>query len=201
VANGNYKRAYIFDNDCFKIGPAYTGNITRATFGNSFYERNKLNLRNLNFENCFIEGQFKSILDFTADGLPFTPAAWMLLRSTILRAKALLTKNDPVKNNICTDIETFMLSNTKGSMRFRKFFCYSTVPVHAIPVPVPVRAVQTFANLINLPAPEGTLLKIVHTSWTHYCMHNNIREFIFKFRYNYLALNNRVNAFNPDIDP
>jgi hypothetical protein len=23
AANGNYKRAYIFDNDCFKIGPAY----------------------------------------------------------------------------------------------------------------------------------------------------------------------------------
>jgi hypothetical protein len=203
AANGNYKRAYIFDNDCFKIGPAYTGNINRATFGNGFYERYKIKLRSLNYENCFFEGHFKTIPDFAADGLPFTPAAWMLLRSSILRAKALLTKNDPAKNNICTNIEAFMQSNTKGSKRFRKFFCYPPVPVHAIPVPVtvPVRAVQTFANLINLPPPEGTSLKIVLSSWNHYCMHNNVREFIFKFRYNYLALNNRVNAFNPDIDP
>jgi hypothetical protein len=39
------------------------------------------------------------------------------------------------------------------------------------------------------------------SSWDRSGLGNNLREFLFKFRNNYLALNNRVNAFDPDVDP
>jgi hypothetical protein len=83
----------------------------------------------------------------------------------------------------------------KGSKRFR-----NVINGYNAEVPV-IRAVSTFANLIRLPVPNEQQLKKVYRSWTHSTLNNKVREFIFKFRYNYLALNNRVNAFIPGADP
>jgi hypothetical protein len=194
--NGNYKQAYIFDNKSFKLGPDFTGTIKQYSFGRNFYTLHKNNFRKLKFTDCFHEGRFKTVAEFAADGLPLLPAAWMLLRSSLLRAKALLTKNDRFLDNKCTSIENFMGAPIKGSKRFRNIL--STEINANIPV---IRSVYTFATLVNLPVPEPQILKKIYQSWYHTCLGNKVREFIFKFRYNYLGLNNRLNAFIHDADP
>jgi hypothetical protein len=135
-------------------------------------------------------------VEFAADSLPFLPAAWMLLRSSLLRAKALLTKNDQFLDNKCILIEDFMGAPIKGSKRFRNILA-SEINAN-IPV---IRSINTFADLVNLPVPDLQSVKKLYQSWYHTCLLNKVREFIFKFRYNYLGLNNRVNAFIRDADP
>jgi hypothetical protein len=73
--NGNFKEAYIFDNPAVLVEPTFTGTINQSTFGAEFYMQNKLALRTLKFKDCFINGNFKSTLEFSRDGLPLTPAA------------------------------------------------------------------------------------------------------------------------------
>jgi hypothetical protein len=146
--NGNFRSAYIFDNQSFKVGPTFTGTVQKNTFGNNFYRLHEAAIRKLKFSDCFIEGIFKTPAEFAADGLPLLQAAWMSLRSCILRSKALLTKNDPVLNNKCIPIENFMGAAIKGSKRFR-----NVINGYNAEVPV-IRAVSTFANLIRLPVPN-----------------------------------------------
>jgi hypothetical protein len=163
--NGNYKQAYIFDNKSFKLGPDFTGTIKQYSFGRNFYTLHKNNFRKLKFTDCFHEGRFKTVAEFAADGLPLLPAAWMLLRSSLLRAKALLTKNDRFLDNKCTSIENFMGAPIKGSKRFRNIL--STEINANIPV---IRSVYTFATLVNLPVPEPQILNkftivVSHLPW------------------------------------
>jgi hypothetical protein len=78
----------------------------------------------------------------------------MMLQSCILRAKALLTKTDPVSNNISKEIDDFMARGAKGSKKFRKFFNAFT------PDDIPeIRAINTVATLINLPVPPESCFK------------------------------------------
>jgi hypothetical protein len=81
----------------------------------------------------------------------------MLLRSSLLRAKALLTKNDRFLDNKCTSIENFMGAPIKGSKRFRNIL--STEINANMPV---IRSVYTFATLVNLPVPEPQILKKIY---------------------------------------
>jgi hypothetical protein len=193
-ANSNYKEGYIFDNQSFMAGPDYRTTIKAGTFGRVFYNQYKNNIRALTFSDCFSEEGFKPIRDFANGGLPFTPAAWLSLRLTLLHAKALLTKENVFPLNKIQNINNFMLAAIKGSKRFRKILTAGNPPAN-------IRSVQSFADLVELPVPVGTALRNICISWSHSCCGNQLREFIFKFRYNYLNLNNRVNAFNPEIDP
>jgi hypothetical protein len=197
TANSNFKKAYIFGNQSFKLGPDYARPISANSFGLEFYNRYKNFLRALTFENCFSQGSFKPLADFAAEGLPLSPAAWMQLRSSLLRTKALLTKPDSFPHNNVTDITSFMNSNAKGSKRFRRVFDY----VFPEPDVTIMRSINTFSNLIELPVPDAPSIKKILGSWTHYCCGNQLKEFIFKFRSNYLDLNNRINAFNQEVDP
>jgi hypothetical protein len=92
TVNSNFKKACIFGNQSFKLGPDYARSISANSFGVDFYNRYKNYFRSLTFENCFSQGAFKPLADFVADGFPLTPAAWMQLRASLLRTKALLTE-------------------------------------------------------------------------------------------------------------
>jgi hypothetical protein len=130
------------------------------------------------------------------DGLPLTPAAWLLLRATLLRAKALLTKDNVFPLNTTKRIDEFVVS-IKGSKRYRKIFSKARENTNI----TEIRSVICFANLVNLPVPTKLETKKLLLSWNHSCCGNPLKEFIFKFRFNYLDLNNRINAFRPEIDP
>jgi hypothetical protein len=106
--DGNFRNSFVFDNPIFKLGPDYTNTILPNTFGRIFYENYHVNLRSLTYNMCFIEGVFKSPAEFAEAGLPLSVAAWMRLRSCLLRTRDLLTKPDPIANTRCLDIGNFM---------------------------------------------------------------------------------------------
>jgi hypothetical protein len=63
------------------------------------------------------------------------------------------------------------------------------------------RTVQTYFNLIEVPVPCNITLKSLISNWNTHNFNNGFREFLFKLRNNQLSLNNRINAFDPNIDP
>jgi hypothetical protein len=165
--NSNYKEGYIFDNQSFMAGPDYRTTIKTGTFGRVFYNQYKNNIRALTFNDCFSEEGFKSIREFANGGLPFTPAAWLSLLSTLLHAKALLTKENVFPLNKTQNINNFMLAAIKGSKRFRKILTAGNPPAN-------IRSAQSFADLVELPVPVGTALKNICTSWSHSCCGNQL---------------------------
>jgi hypothetical protein len=146
---------------------------------------------------CFSQGNFKSMAEFSADGLNFSAASWMRLQSCILHAKALLTKPDPLKDNRINEIQRLFNTRAKGSKKFRTIISMARGNVDI----GNLRPVTTFSDLVGLPVPEEKPLKKILSSWAPNYLGNKLREFIFKFRYNYLGLNNRINAFNNQVDP
>jgi hypothetical protein len=95
-------------------------------------------------------------------------------------------------------ISEFLGAPVKGSKRFRKFFEKARVQDTNI---LEQRSVTTFFNLINLPVPPVETLTKCITLWTTSCFSNGLREFSFKCWNNYLALNNRVAAYDNTVSP
>jgi hypothetical protein len=114
--NRNYENAYIFSNSTFTS--VLGRNIIDVNFfGRDFYNRYKLNIRKLTFDSCFIDNVFKSQEQFREEGLPLTPAAWMLLRNTLLGTKRRLVGNAGESDPLT--IQDFFIRYKKGSMKFR----------------------------------------------------------------------------------
>jgi hypothetical protein len=195
--NGNYKAAYIFDNPAFCWGPDFTGTLNINSLGPAFYTANRNLIRKLKFSDCFIGRNFKTVAEFATDGLNLSWARWMQLRTCILRSRDLL-KKDEISDKKIDNIDNFLLSDRKGSKRFRMFFEKANFTAVN---PQTNRALNTFARLIDLPVPAVDSVEKIFLSWTHSFIGNRTRDFIFKFRNNYLALNNRVNAYNQQVDP
>jgi hypothetical protein len=63
------------------------------------------------------------------------------------------------------------------------------------------RSVNTFYGLIDLPVPVPKSLALCVTLWSHNFIGNDLRDFSFKCRFNYLSLNNRHAAYDPDANP
>jgi Reverse transcriptase (RNA-dependent DNA polymerase) len=196
--NGNYKSAYIFDNPAFKWGPDYTGLINKRTFGIPFYNNNHLLLRKLRYSDCFSANGFKSLAEFHTDGLPFTLAGWMQLRACILHARDMLAKPDPVMENLNLPIEDFLGRFKKGSKKFRRVLDFDKIKSYDVTT---ARTVRTFFDLVNLPVPDKDSVTHALSSWKHFFIGNCQKEFVFKFRSNILPLNNRINAYDREVDP
>ena len=82
AVKGNYKTAYIFDNDSFRLN---NEKIDPDFFGINFYNAHKPIIRSLTFSQCFMGPRMKTPGEFAADGLPLLPAVWMRLQAAILQ--------------------------------------------------------------------------------------------------------------------
>jgi exonuclease III len=196
--DGNFRNCYIFDNPAILIGPNFTETINQSTIGNYFYRQYSAALRQLRFHECFNDRNFKSMEEFERDGLRFTYAIWMTLRSSLLRARNLLTKPDPVANSRTNNIENFMISKAKGSKRFRIIIEKGTNVRFDIAASGPV---LTFCRLVDLPVPVEKILRASLTVWSKTFLGNIQREFLFMLRNNYLRINTRLNAYNNEVNP
>jgi hypothetical protein len=178
-------------------GPDFTGTLNTNTLGHAFYNEHRNIIRKLKYSDCFTGRNFKTVAEFAADGLILSWARWMQLRTCILRSRDLLRKED-ISDQRIENIDNFLLSDRKGSKRFHNYFDKANLtPINLLTN----RALNTFSRLIDLPVPVLESAEQIFLSWTHSFTGNRIREFIYKFRNNYLALNNRVNAYNQQIDP
>jgi hypothetical protein len=120
------------------------------------------------------------------------------LRLSLTRTRNLLTNRIIANNPKCITITEFFRAPTKGSKRYRRYFeKYGTTPVDIRNA----RSVTTLFNLVQLPVPDSTILKTCITLWNLSFFGNSFREFSFKCWNNYLALNNRVAAFDNTVNP
>jgi hypothetical protein len=191
----NFRHAYIFDNPAITWGENFT--LNKNFFGRDFYDIHKDSLRSLIFNNCFNnDNSFRTREEFEAIGLPLTPAVWMRLRACLLQTRNLLTTASNV--NLGKPIEDFLNIPTRGSKRFRIF--YDRNEIAAVKLN-DLRNVITFYGLIDLPVPVRKILSPCLKLWTHSFIGNDLREFSFKCRNNYLSLNNRRAAYDPDVNP
>jgi len=62
-------------------------------------------------------------------------------------------------------------------------------------------SVNTFSRLVGLPTLENKHIRKYIGIWGNSYIQNELKDFIFKQRYNLLLLNNRLHAIYPEVDP
>ena len=192
--NGNYKEAYIFDNNAFNLDGQ---TINPEFFGLLFYNRYKNAIRSLTFASCFVGRRLKTAQEFAASGLPFPPATWMRLQATLLHSRQILKKTDET-DNLSVSITNFFAKLTKGSRQYRSIiYCGQgnrTAPEN-------LRTVMQYSILTTIPVPDQPYLGKCLGLWNKSFLPNDVRNFLFLLRNNSLPLNNRLNAFNENVSP
>jgi hypothetical protein len=66
--------------------------------------------------DCFEDGNFKTLGDFHSMNLPLTVSIWVCLRSAVLLARKKMTKSD----NAPITLDRFLRGIKKGSKKFRE---------------------------------------------------------------------------------
>ena len=194
AVKGNYKTAYIFDNDSFRLN---NEKIDLDFFGINFYNAHKPIIRSLTFSQCFMGPRMKTPGDFAADGLPLSPAVWMRLQAAILQSRNRLRKFDD-SDNLSVSIGNFCRKIKKGSKLFRTVFYDSDF---SRPSVENLRTVAYFSELISVPLPSNQSLKKALGTWMVSSIPNDMQNFLFLLRNNTLPLNNRIHAFDNQISP
>ena len=194
AVKGNYKTAYIFDNDSFRLN---NEKIDPDFFGINFYNAHKPIIRSLTFSQCFMGPRMKTPGEFAADGLPLSPVVWMRLQAAILQSRNRLRKFDD-SDNLSVSIGNFCRKIKKGSKLFRTIFYDSDF---SRPSVENLRTVAYFSELISTPLPSNQSLKKALGNWMVSSIPNDMRNFLFLLRNNTLPLNNRIHAFDNQISP
>jgi hypothetical protein len=189
----NYKLGYIYDNNAFR-DPETGQRIGKNFFGNDFYDQHTNAIRSLNFNDCFSNLGFKTMREFAGIGLPLTPAMWMRIRNTLLHFKA----NHVQKNVKTNNISNFVSRWKKGGKVIRHYIqkrSFQDTDVRSS------RSFLTFVDLIGTTVDVNFNLGLWTSIWNMSSLSNDFRSFIYNSRYNCLPLNNRLNAYKPEIDP
>jgi hypothetical protein len=193
--DNNYKTSVIFDNNIFTVPPTFVTNVDVDFFGRNFYEENKELIRRLTYIDCFMNNQYRTIDQFRAIGLNLSAATWMRLRAVLFRARDRL--NALPRDARSQSINEYVQRYKKGSKLTRKIIEQVRTTIHVREL----RHVNTFFDLIQLPVPDAIVVKKLNITWNLSYLSSSIKDFIFKIRSNYLKLNNRLNAYNENIDP
>ena len=175
--NGNYKEAYIFDNNAFNLDGQ---TINPEFFGLPFYNRYKNAIRSLTYASCFVGRRLKTTQEFAASRLPFPPATWMRLQATLLHSRQILKKTDET-DNLSVSITNFFAKLTKGSRQNRSIiYCGQgnrTAPEN-------LRTVMQYSILTTIPVPDQPYLGKCLGLWNKSFLPNDVRNFLFLLRNN-----------------
>jgi hypothetical protein len=180
--SNNYKIIPLVDNPAFKRGPMENRLLDCTFFGNAYYKSNSPRLRALTVGDCFIEDNFRSVVEFAQLDLHFTQATWMRLRSSILYTKNKLHEPSPVYSRPLS-LSSYLDSFKKGSKKFRKILDNEQICNTDLSSLV---SVNSFAGITNTPIPENEDLVYILGSWNMSFLPNTFREFIFLCRNNQL---------------
>jgi hypothetical protein len=94
-------------------------------------------------------------------------------------------------------VEDFLKSFKKGSKKFRDVIdrsVYDSIDV------TDSTAITTFCNVTGLEKPSKLIAEYFLGSWNQTFLDNDLREFIFKCRFNLLRTNDRLSHINTSID-
>jgi hypothetical protein len=150
----NYRNANFVDNPAFVRSAVDARLLDKNFFGTVFYSNNKDTLRNLTFDNCFLDGNFRSIASFEDLGLNLTMVLWMKLNLALHYNKRRLAsaENDEPSNLI----GNFLKSIKKGLVKFRKILTQQSIIQWD---PATSQSVTTFCRNANMAIPDGLLLR------------------------------------------
>jgi hypothetical protein len=187
----NFRDAYIYDNTVFR-DTVTNSTLGRNFFGIDFYNIHKNIIRNLKFSDCFSDLGYKTMQEFVQMGLPLNMATWMRLRNSLIRAR-----HDIPATNRKSSITVHDLVNRwrKGGKKIRSFIERQEVDLKTS------RAYETQVRLLGTDPDPETNLGSWTALWNTSSLTNDFRMFIYNSRYNSLKLNNRLNAYLPEIDP
>ena len=188
--------AYIFENPAFCRNNSDLRQIDKKFFGQDF-ENSSAQIRKLTFSNCFIGNRVKSQEELAEMGVILSPANWMRLQGALLSSRNRLRKNSD-SESLAQSIEDFMGKVKKGSKKFRLVLENCNLVNSE---PSSLRTVITFSNLVSVQVPDKPLLSKCLNLWNYSWIPNDMRNFLFLLRNNALSLNNRLNAWDPDISP
>jgi hypothetical protein len=195
----NYKVIPIFNNSLYCRSKSDSGLLDINFFGKNFYNEYRTPIRKLRYVDCFVNGIFKDILQFQAEGMTFPVSTWMKLRSAILLAKKnfaeVETGSDPPPDP--QSINTFLTRFKKGSKPFRKINDLSTYQGQSV-TDLPV--LKSFSDICHVNVPNATIAKNFFSSWNCIFLENSFCEFIFKLRNNLIKTGDRLSNFLPNYD-
>ena len=194
--NGNYKLAFIFENEAFTWGEN-EHMLDRAFFGLNFYERYRNNIRDLRLIDCYENGHFKTQQEFAAMGIPFSANVWFCLSGAIKKAVKKYKKSDRLLEEKQETLLHFLRKLKKGSKKIRTVLDSDTINQSQ---PESLRTVETFARITNTTIPNVGYLKKTLAVWNTFCFSNDMREFLFKQRNNILGIGARVAHFDENVD-
>ncbi len=188
--NSNFKKSPIFLNPNFVRSGLDGEQLDIPFFSREIYNNCTVPIRKLTFEDCFRDGAFKTIQEFTEMELSLNGTVWMRLRGAMTHAKS--SFSDQIRKPDCTDASDFLTTFKKGSKKFRDIICYNP---NADTDRLELRTVITYAELTNTLIPDPESLGTILGTWNLSFLSNEVREFIFKERNNCLPLNNRAAHF------
>ncbi len=196
----NFSVVPIFCNPFFVRSRHDNNLLDNLFFGKTFFANYKPKIRALTFADCFIDNNYKSMIEFRDMGLPVTQALWLRLRSALLLAREkcnLKMLNSDVVVPPAKPISEFLNSIKKGSKKFRNVIDKS---VYDDIVVTDLTIVKTFCEINSVITPPKVIVEHFLASWNCSFLENNLREFIFKCRNNLLKTNDRLSHILGNID-
>jgi hypothetical protein len=149
-------------------------------------------IRTLKLKECFNGNQIKSCFEFQEMGIPLTIAKWLTLSGALSEWKRSISLADPSFN-----IRNFIVSIKKGSKKIRNL--YEEINYRQFDISGSV-AINTFCGLIDCGIPAPDIIFYWIGTWAVNFLNNDLKTFIYNSRFNCLPLNNRLNAYRPEID-
>ena len=195
--NDNFREAYVFENTCFKRSRVSSECIDSTFFGRDFFEANKAKICTLKFSDFFSDGRVKDLAAIRDAGLPITVANWLALQAAGSLAWSTMKKHTTLEERVAP-IENTFRRNIKGSRYYKNILEKKNISEAD---PNSLRITQSFADLTETEVQSVEITMRCLGGWNIYATENLFREFVFKRRNNQLKTNNRLNAFDPDIDP
>ncbi len=160
-------------------------------FGREFYNRHCLVIRKLTINNCYENGNFKTLGEFHTMNLPLTVSMWVCLRSAVLLARKKMTKSDSAP----VTLDRFLRGIKKGSKKFREVIDRSIYQSRNV---LDTTTVNGFASITKTTLPNEIVVKNFVSGWNCTFLDNDFREFIFKCRNNILRTGDRLSHILPN---
>jgi hypothetical protein len=191
AVNCNFRSAQIFRNEIFK-DPATRDPINANLFGLEFFHLHEPSIRSLTYADCHTVLGFKTLQEFRYSGLPLQLASWMRLRGCLLQYRP------PQSLGTNISIEDFVARWKKGGKTIRRILNTKFINDNKY---CESQTFQTFTRLAGIRPMEDYDLNIWASVWNIYSLNSDLKSFLFDLRNNSLPLNNRLNAYQPDVNP
>ena len=196
MVDGNYRKAYLYENEAFSWGED-NATVSKHLFGIETYEGFTERIRSLRLIDCLSENNIKTKPEFEQIGLYLTEAAYTRLAGCVRKAMNSFKKTDIKSEEKCESLDEFLKSFKKGSKKIRTIMERQSINRT---VPNELQTVKTFGRITCTEVPAADILHTVLRVWNTHYLSNEMREFIFKERNNVLGIGARVQHFDADAD-